>query len=121
MIEIPTKAVDKIIEWNTGIKRDDIRYDKKVCQSLLLSLVAKKQLQESVVDADVMRFIKGKNVYFFFFLFLKDSLTFLLLFLKTDCFNIRCGNNGVRIDAIEAYKAELGAELCKPLIDTPAQ
>lgn len=59
MIEIPKKAVDKIIEWNVGEKRHDLRYDRKICQSLLLSLIAKEELRQSIVDDKVMEFIKG--------------------------------------------------------------
>lgn len=64
LIKIPQKVVDKIIEWNTGPERDDIRYDRKICHSLLLSLVHKDRLRESVVSDDVMEFIKGHFAHF---------------------------------------------------------
>ncbi|XP_055309118.1 uncharacterized protein LOC129573007 [Sitodiplosis mosellana] len=89
LIEIPKKAVEKIIEWNVGPRRDDTQYDRKVCHSLLLSLVAKEQLQ--AVDAAVMEFIK-------------------------DCFIIRCSGSGVnfedRVGRIDVYKDELSIKLC---------
>lgn len=58
-MKIPQKVVDKIVEWNTGSERDDVRFDKKICHSLLLSLVHKDQLSASMVNDDVMTFIKG--------------------------------------------------------------
>ncbi|XP_055312022.1 uncharacterized protein LOC129574267 [Sitodiplosis mosellana] len=85
-ILIPKKAVDKMSEWNTGLKRDDIRYDKKFCQALLLSLVDKQQLKQSIVDADVMQFIR-------------------------DCFAIRCvSNEEERIASIEKLKDDICCE-----------
>lgn len=80
------KAVAKIIEWNET-KRDDEKYDRKVCHSLLLSLVAKEQLQ--VVNEAVMKFVK-------------------------DCFVVRIGagaNAENRIDRIGMYKDELSIKL----------
>lgn len=81
LIEIPKKAVDKIIEWNTGFKRDDVRYDKKICHSLLLCLVAKAQLQKAVVEPDVIRFIKGKICTIFFWN-LSKKLSMIHFFFK---------------------------------------
>lgn len=63
LVKVPQKVVDKIIEWNIGPERDDARYDRKICHSLLLSLVHKDQLRASIVDDDVMEFIKGIIVF----------------------------------------------------------
>lgn len=59
LVKVPQKVVDKIIEWNTGPERDNLCYDRKICHSLLLSLVHKDLLRKSVVSDDVMEFIKG--------------------------------------------------------------
>lgn len=57
LIVIPKNAVDKIIEWNQGPKREDIIYDRKICHSLLLSLVCKDQLSAGKIDDEVIKFI----------------------------------------------------------------
>lgn len=65
LIEIPAKAVTKIIEWNDGTKRENVNYDRKICHSLLLSLVSKEQLKASVVSDEVMQFIEGDLKFIF--------------------------------------------------------
>lgn len=59
VIEIPYDAVEKIIEWNENPQCQDIRYDRKICYLLLLSLVPKEDLRVFNVGKEVMRFIKG--------------------------------------------------------------
>lgn len=63
--------MEKIIEWNQGAKRDDTKYDKKICQSLLLSLVDKEKIFKSEIDDEVLQFIKGKllkwNICFYLY------------------------------------------------------
>lgn len=61
LIQVPQKAVEKIIEWNQGAKRNDVQFDRKICYSLLLSLVAKEKLLESCISQEVIDFIKGKH------------------------------------------------------------
>lgn len=73
LIEISKKAVDKIIEWNDGPMRNDVEHDRKICRSLLLSLVAKDDLCAAKVNDDVKRFIKG--IAFFFQIHFIDSIT----------------------------------------------
>lgn len=63
LIEIPKKAVEKFIEWNEGPMRVDVEYDRKICRSLLLSLVAQDDLRSFNVDDDVMQFIKGSILF----------------------------------------------------------
>lgn len=59
-IKIPQKVIDQIITWNTEA-RDDVRFDEKVTHLLLLSLVHKDKLCASIVDDDVMEFVKGMS------------------------------------------------------------
>lgn len=60
-IGIPNKAIDKIIQWNEVPKRDDDRFDRKICHSLLFSLVIKNDLAKFKVSDEVMTFIKGMS------------------------------------------------------------
>lgn len=117
MIEIPKKAIEKIIEWNGGATRDHIEYDKKICRSLLLSLVAKDNLRSFNVDNNVMEFIKC-NIYLFVF-FNINSINLGInsndFFQISVCFFIRCGqvNTEERIASIETYKMEFCAIMDK--------
>lgn len=67
LIEIPKKAVEKIIEWNEGAMCNDVEYDRKICRSLLLSLVSKDDLCACKVHDDVLNFIKGIDLHLFYF------------------------------------------------------
>lgn len=63
---IPQKVVDSIIKWNEGAdERNDVRLDRKICHSLLLSLLSKEQLRAYDVSDDAMEFIKGNEIYIF--------------------------------------------------------
>lgn len=100
-IKIPEKAIEKIIEWN-DTKREDWLYDKKICQSLLLSLVSNENLRESFVADEVMEFIRG-NVFMSYF----PGIILKQFFFIVACFVVRCETQQDRIDAIHSYKKEL--------------
>lgn len=86
LIEIPAKVVSKILEWNLDDeKRGDLSYDRKICQSLVMSLVSKNDLLESNINKDVINFIEA-------------------------CFIVRCDDQvDERIAAIDTYIQELCA------------
>lgn len=65
LIEVPRKVFEKIGEWNQIPKRNDVTFDKRVCHSLLYSLVSNENLRSRIISDDVMEFIKG--IYFFYY------------------------------------------------------
>lgn len=86
MIEIPYKVVDKILEWNTDHeKRGNLNLDRKICQSLVMSLVSKDDVRESKISGHAKEFIKA-------------------------CLTVRCGvEDDERIAAIDTYISDLFA------------
>lgn len=93
--KIPQKVVDKIIEWNSGPERDDVRFDKKICHSLLLSLVHKEQLRDSLVDDDTLEFIKGNFSLFHY-------TVHLLPILKTKIIIDQINDNVIKLTELSA-------------------
>lgn len=60
MILIPKRVIDKILHWNENeAMQNDVAYDKKICQSLLVCLTSKDDLANSRITDDVEEFIRG--------------------------------------------------------------
>ncbi|XP_055308738.1 uncharacterized protein LOC129572728, partial [Sitodiplosis mosellana] len=87
--EIPYKVIDKILEWNEDRdKRNNIDYDRKMCQMLVMSLTPKDDIRTSKISSQVIEFVKA-------------------------CFIVRCGENEERIGAVEMYINDLCTEKAK--------
>lgn len=86
---------------------NDVEYDRKICRSLLLSLVSKGDLCLSKVPDDVIQFIKGID-FFCSMHTVNFNLQLLYFLFKSACFIVRCGISGAeeRIASIETYKTE---------------
>lgn len=66
MILVPKKAVEKLVGMNEPAKKSDVRFDRKVCYTWLLSLVSKPKLAAFDVDDEIMDFIQGDSFFLFY-------------------------------------------------------
>lgn len=115
MITIHLDVIKKFTEWNTHVLCNDLFYDKKMVQVLLVIVVGTENIACGRVSERAMRFVKGDLMCL---LQTKNIIHFINSKNIPEFLKMRARNDDARLSKAEEYKENIISQKRRAVLKT---